>query len=129
MSDQHSSDYSVKTVGLIGHCGFDSASLTGMVREIDSQIAVTQVAPGSIKDLGSDTLILVNRQLGGGWDFPDGVELIRKYAHGENAPRLMLISNYEDAQQHAIEAGGRPGFGKSELSDPAATERLKQAIK
>lgn len=40
---------------------------------------------------------------------------------------MMPISNFEDAQAAAIEAGALPGFGKNDTHSSDATEKLHAA--
>ena len=40
----------------------------------------------------------------------------------------MLVSNYEDAQASAVEAGALPGFGKSELRGERVKRLLAEAL-
>jgi hypothetical protein len=40
----------------------------------------------------------------------------------------MLISNYEDAQARAVEAGAAPGFGKAAVHTPRALEAIRAAL-
>jgi hypothetical protein len=37
---------------------------------------------------------------------------------------VMLVSNHEDAQRAAVEAGAVPGFGKAALGHPAMLARM-----
>ena len=41
---------------------------------------------------------------------------------------MMLISNYDDAQQAAVEAGAIRGFGKSSLQDSDTTTLLQRVL-
>ena len=41
---------------------------------------------------------------------------------------IMLVSNYEDAQQRAVEKGALPGFGKASLGQPHMLARLKSIL-
>jgi hypothetical protein len=40
----------------------------------------------------------------------------------------MLVSNHEDAQREAVQAGALPGFGKASLGQPAMIARLKGGL-
>jgi hypothetical protein len=106
-----------KKVALVGHCGPDSSYL---------RMTITR----SIKDAqdGVD-LILFNRELGYGFSEEQGVKYIAKL-RGTNGggTKMMLVSNYPDAQAAAVAAGALPGFGKRELGTPRVTELLKAAV-
>ncbi len=41
---------------------------------------------------------------------------------------MMLVSNYEEAQEAAVEAGALNSFGKRELGTPKVKELLRAAI-
>lgn len=78
---------------------------------------------------GRYDLILVNRILDD--DGSSDIELIRS-RRGEPAGAavpVMLVSNVPDAQRAAISFGALPGFGKSELNDPALIPRLSQVLR
>jgi len=120
---------SLKKVILVGHCGADTGTL---------EYAVSQAAPGvaidsahstaELNGLNGDTLLLVNRVLDGSFETGNGVELIAKLAKRENAPAMMLISNYADAQAQAVKAGARPGFGKANAFEKATAELLRKSL-
>jgi hypothetical protein len=68
-----------------------------------------------------------HQQLPGGRHARGGVELIALLAPVSRA-RVLLISNFPEAQAAAVEAGALPGFGKAEMNSPAAQERLLGAL-
>ena len=41
---------------------------------------------------------------------------------------MMLVSNYEDAQNEAVAAGALPGFGKASLGQPHMLARLRPLL-
>lgn len=117
---------------LVGHCGPDSYALRS---------AVSRAAPGAQvvfineqqelqEQLPRAELLLVNRMLDGGFDTNSGLDLIKSLAqNGQQAnPPCMLISNFADAQAAAIEAGARPGFGKSQMNSEDAAARIREAL-
>ena len=115
---------------LVGHCGPDSFALRSAVWSAVDGADVKIIADRATLDreAGSAALCLVNRVLDGSFGTSDGVELIRMLARG-GGPALMLVSNYADAQEQAVAAGALQGFGKSEMSDPATIERLRESLK
>ena len=123
----------IKRVVLVGHCGFDSGSIRQAVQAAVGDAASVESANDqqSLERVaGSDALLLVNRALDGRFDSGSGVELIRSFvgvAEGER-PRMMLVSNYEDAQEEAVMAGAMEGFGKSQLHSEATRRRLREAV-
>ena len=119
----------IKRVLLVGHCGPDTWMLKSWVKRVLKGVTVSAVKDQvSVTEAGADALLLVNRVLDGRFEGMDGVELIRRVSNGQGSPVALLISNYTDAQQRAVEAGGRPGFGKSEIGSKEAAQRLKNAV-
>lgn len=73
-------------------------------------------------------LVLVNRVLD--LDGSPGLNLLVMLREEPTvqAPPVMLVSNYPDAQAAAIAAGAEPGFGKSSLHSPATVELLRSYL-
>ena len=120
-----------KKVALVGHCGPDSSFL---------RLAVNKAIPGvqivaadddhelkAVLDAGVD-LVLFNRQLDYGFDDPEGVSVIRKLGRFYPATKMILVSNYADAQAAAVQAGAFPGFGKREVGGARVTQLLRDAV-
>ena len=70
-------------------------------------------------------LVTVNRKLDR--DYSDGLEVIKTIKADSQVASVpvMLVSNYEEHQQKAIEAGGVPGFGKLSIDEPETVEALE----
>lgn len=121
-----------KNIALIGHCGPDAWMLKSMVRRALDGAEVVMI--NSRGDLDSSIerldLLLVNRVLDGDFENESGLDLISSIAEsaGELKPAAILISNYEDAQAAAEQAGAKPGFGKSDLHSEEAANRLRAAL-
>lgn len=114
---------------LVGHCGFDSGGLTRFAQTTLPGARVLRVNDqNTLAKLISETpcLLLINRVLDGSFQVGHGTALIESLGSTESVS--LLISNYEDAQQAAEQAGAAPGFGKSDLGTPSAIERLQQAV-
>ena len=120
-----------KKVLFVGHCGPDSSYL---------RMAVTSAVKGT-QVLAADTeeeldhalaekpdLILFNRLLDYGFPESEGVHVIRRLRATHPELRMMLVSNYDDAQAAAVKAGALPGFGKREIGSPRVTDLLKNAL-
>ena len=75
-----------------------------------------------------EVLLLVNRELDGRFHSQSGIDLISEIAQQTDGPVTMLISNLEDAQAQAVDAGAKPGFGKSQLYDKSTTDILSGAM-
>lgn len=112
----------------VGQCQMDHGALR---RLIESKFAadVTQAhsAEQALAQLRSRQfdLVLVNRKLDA--DYSDGLEIIKQIKADPllAGVNVMLVSNYAEYQEQAVAAGAAPGFGKSELAEPATLERLK----
>jgi len=119
----------VEHVVLVGHCGPDSWMLKSKVQQVlpEAQLQMINDDQGLEPHLNDGSLLLVNRVLDGSFKASDGIDLIRQNAAKESAPRMVLISNYPDAQSDAESAGAMPGFGKAELGSKQTEQRLKEA--
>ncbi len=121
----------VKTVVLVGHCGADSWSLQNAVgKALGKEVSIISADDAASMDAAAtpEHLWLVNRSLGWGYDHEDGIALIGAYAGRENPPRMMLVSNFAEAQEKAVEAGALQGFGKNALHTEAVTRALRDAV-
>ncbi len=115
---------------LVGHCMADSFSLSRLVKQAASGAEVERVNSDRAlqKHLNESNLLLVNRVLDGRFEFAEGVPLLASLrAKGITAP-IMLISNYADAQESAVQAGAAPGFGKRDIRDPATMDKVRTAL-
>ena len=119
-----------KRILLVGHCLPDRYLLSRAVKKaIDGvEIEHANTDDALAKHLPQSHVLLVNRVLDGRFEHTSGVELIRELRERSGAA-CMLISNYEEAQAEAQQAGALPGFGKSELGKPTTHERLRAAAK
>jgi CheY-like chemotaxis protein len=115
----------------VGQCGADHASIRWMLRqEFDANVVPAATTAESLAQLrrGTFDLVLVNRVLNA--DGSAGLDLIRQIAADEKLRQvpIMLVSNHADAQQEAVAAGARPGFGKAEMNRPQTVERLREVL-
>ena len=121
----------MKKVVLVGHCGPDSSYLVMSVKSAIPGAAVVSVEDEAdlqrVLNEGAD-LILMNRQLDYGFAESLGADLIARIHRTHPRTRLMLVSNYEDAQSAAIANGALPGFGKRELGSPRVKKLLADAL-
>src|SRR3954466_1995524 len=120
-----------KKVVLVGHCGPDSSFLRMAVSSADRGITVSMADDAqeltAALDGGVD-LVLLNRELGWGFDQQLGVDVIRAFRNAYPKPKFMLVSNYPDAQAAAVAAGGLAGFGKRELGQPRVIQVIREAL-
>lgn len=120
-----------KKVALVGHCGPDSSFLRIAVSRAAGQAKVLSADDSQslkrVLDAGVD-LLLLNRQLDFGFDEDEGVDVIRKLRPMYPNLKMMLVSNYPDAQAAAVAEGALPGFGKRELNSPKVAELIRAAL-
>ena len=116
-----------KRVLSVGQCGADHGGLSWALRRAFG----AEVTPAATRDEALErlrqepfALVLVNRVFDADGD--SGVELIRALKADEalRATPVMLVSNYADAQEQAVEAGAEPGFGKASLGRPDMLARV-----
>ncbi len=116
---------------LVGHCLPDSFSLKRALKRAAPEADATRVNSRADLEahLADASLLLVNRVLDGRFGVASGVDLIRELreANGGAAVPMILVSNFEDAQAEATEAGAQPGFGKNDLRT-TGPERIAAAL-
>lgn len=120
----------IERILLVGHCGFDAAALARAVSRVAGDVPVSQVGTQHQLDeqTSGSTLLLINRMLDGRFDTHSGVALIEQLAGRDDAPLMMLISNFDDAQADAQRAGALPGFGKAQVDAPQTQRMLRQLL-
>ncbi|OUT55698.1 MAG: response regulator [Rhodopirellula sp. TMED11] len=117
-----------KTVIDCGNCGPDFHSIRQFITSnFDAVVVQTRDAEETLdvlKDREVD-LVTVNRKLD--HDYSDGIEVVKAIkANGNGAEvPVMLVTNYEEHQQSAMEEGCVRGFGKLSLNDPQTADLLK----
>jgi len=120
-----------KRIALIGHCGPDGSYLRmavgGAVRGAQIVLADDQQELNRVLEQGVD-LLLFNRVLDYGFESEAGVDVMRNLRAQHPSLKMMLVSNYPEAQQAAISAGALPGFGKREIGSKRVTEILRAAL-
>jgi len=119
----------IRRVVFVGHCGFDQGALMRSVGSALPGVELVSVnkAAGLSGYTHPDALLLINRVLDGRFSTASGIDLIAELSDLEPAPRMMLISNYADAQAQAEQVGALPGFGKSEMGSDQAAAMLRSA--
>ena len=120
-----------KKVALVGHCGPDSSFLRIAVSRAGKDVQVLSADDGRelnrVLEQGVD-LLLFNRQLDFGFDDDEGVSVIRKLRPHYPNVKMMLVSNYPEAQAAAVAEGALPGFGKRELNSPKVADLIREAL-
>jgi len=121
-----------KRILSVGQCAADHWMIERALREhFDVEITPAETSAEAIAELQQQpaTLVLINRIFDA--DGASGLDLIRRLQADERlkAVPVMLISNYEDAQEEAVRLGAAKGFGKAALGQPAMIERIGKFVK
>lgn len=119
-----------KTVLSVGQCRPDAAAILHYLNSnFDAKVVNADLADealAALKDHPID-LVLINRKLDA--DGTDGLEILKSIRSGvkRDVP-VMLVSNYPDWQEKAVEMGAVRGFGKAELNLPVTRERIAAVL-
>ncbi len=113
---------------IVGQCSMDFSNISRMLQthfSAQTSAATTLTEAITLAKQTNYNLILVNRLLD--IDGSAGVEVVRAViADPEiSATPVMLVSNFPEAQQEAVEVGAVPGFGKAQLRAPETLESLR----
>ena len=122
----------MKRVLDVGQCPADHLSIRRLLEShFEAEVVQAHSADDALAMLRAGTfdLVLVNRILDA--DGGDGVEIIEQV---KDDPKLgsipvMLVTNYLEHQERAMEAGAEPGFGKAELDRPETRQRLEAFLR
>lgn len=120
-----------KRVVLVGHCGPDSSYLRTVLSSVDRGVEISAADDDQslIAALQSGVnLVLFNRMLDYGFEEVEGARVIARVHQQFPQAKLMLVSNYPEAQADAVAAGALPGFGKRELGSSRVKELLKSVL-
>lgn len=117
-----------KTVLDVGNCVPDHAAIRHMIEtHFDARVVQANQAADAISTLQRQpiALVLVNRKLD--IDYSDGLHVIRQIKEHPELKQVpvMMVTNYEDHQALAIEAGAEPGFGKLAIGAEETLNRLR----
>lgn len=119
-----------KRVLSVGQCSFDGPAIASRLKEaFGASVIEADSADDARDDVESQQydLILINRILDATGE--DGVALLRELKNGSAAHTpIMLVSNYDDAQQRAVQAGGVEGFGKNDLGESGMVAAVREAL-
>ncbi len=120
-----------KTVVDCGNCAPDYSAIKRMVEShFDAVVEQTHGPEDTLQRLaqGGVDLVFINRKLDR--DYSDGTEVLRQLKSDDrfSAIPVMLVTNYEEHQEAAMELGAERGFGKLALADPQTLARLKSFL-
>jgi CheY-like chemotaxis protein len=121
-----------KRVLSVGQCFADHSGITRVLRgSFAAEVVAADSARQALEQLRQETfaLVLVNRVFDA--DGSSGLELIRTIKADEQLRALpvMLVSNYEDAQTEAVQAGALLGFGKAALGQAHMLARVELCLR
>jgi CheY-like chemotaxis protein len=122
---------STKRVLDVGNCVPDHAAIKTMIESnFDATVDRSHLATDTFAALQSEPydLILVNRKLD--HDYSDGMEILKQLKADPNTKTVpvMLVTNYAQHQQAAVDAGAEWGFGKLELWNEETQQRLRPIL-
>ncbi len=115
----------------VGNCPPDFAAIKRMLEtRFQAKVEQAHSADDAFKLLRSAPadLVLVNRKLDR--DYSDGTEVLKqlKADPQTSSVPVMLVTNYAEHQQAAIELGAIEGFGKLSLDAPDTIARLSDVL-
>lgn len=115
---------------VVGHCLPDTFMLKSKMQQLFPDVNVDSCnSHADLKNkINSSTLLLVNRVLDGAFTNDAGIALIADLAKADEAPKQMLISNFEESQEEAIVQGAIMGFGKAEMGSSETEDKLKKVV-
>ena len=116
----------------VGNCGPDHAAVRRMLMQhFDVEVlqAHSPVDTMELLTAQSVDLVLINRKLD--QDYSDGTEILKQIKADPKLASVpvMLVTNYEEHQQAAMQLGAERGFGKLSLNDSQTQERLSQFLR
>ncbi len=116
----------MKNVLIVGHCDLDHPQITSLIESnFSAKVTRVKLLKKTIDYLGNQDydLVIINRI--GAFDQENALDLIKtiKQDGRFNVP-LMMITNYKDQMDKAVEVGAVPGYGKDSLHDKETLELL-----
>jgi CheY-like chemotaxis protein len=115
----------------VGQCGPDHVRISRMLREhFDVDVVMAETHDEAMTRLRQESfdLVLLNRIYDATGS--QGMDTLRALKSDEATREIpvMIVSNYEDAQEAAVAEGAVPGFGKASLDDPRTAARLQEVL-
>jgi hypothetical protein len=120
-----------KRILLVGHCGVDGPRLKSEISQFLTDAEIDRInSDADLRracDEGAD-LLLINREPLG-FEPKLGQDLIRELHNKYPGQKLILVSDYEEAQDEATQAGALPGFGKGDIGSPKFENTVREALR
>ena len=118
----------MNNVLVVGHCDLDHPQITSLLeKNFSAKVTRVKLSKKAIEYLEEHDydLVIINRI--GAFDQESGLELIKKIKQdGRFKVPLMMITNYKDQMDKAVEIGAVPGYGKDKLHDKETLELLSK---
>ncbi|QDS97145.1 response regulator [Adhaeretor mobilis] len=115
----------------VGNCVPDHSAITQfLTSKFDCEISQTHGPEDTLSMLKAREfdLVLINRKLDR--DYTDGAEILKQIkadATIADVP-VMIITNFNEHQEAAVELGAMRGFGKLEFEKSETLEKLKPIL-
>jgi CheY-like chemotaxis protein len=115
----------------VGQCRPDQAAISHyLTRQFAAHVLTADLPEAALQVLRTEPvdLVLINRLLDA--DGSEGLKILEQIRNGSEQPGVpvMLVSNYAEWQQRAVELGALPGFGKAELNRPETRAKLEAVL-
>ncbi len=115
---------------IVGHCDLDNPQITSLLeKNFSTNVTRVKLLKKVIEHLEKQDydLVIINRI--GAFDQEGGLELIEKIKEdGRFQVPLMMVTNYKDQMDKAVEKGAVPGYGKDKLHDNDTIELLRKYL-
>ena len=122
---------SSKTVLSVGQCRPDTAAIHQfLTSNFDVQVITTDLPDESLRTLQENQidLVLINRKLDA--DYSDGLLILKSIKTDATTSQIpvMLVSNFPEWQEKAVEDGAVYGFGKAELNHSETIDKVRAVL-
>jgi len=118
----------MNNVLVVGHCDLDHPQITSLLeKSFSAKVTRVKLLKETIEYLEKQNydLVIINRI--GAFDQENGLELIKTIKQeGRFKVPLMMVTNYKDQMDKAVEIGAVPGYGKDKLQDKETIELLSK---
>ncbi len=120
----------MKKVLIVGHCDLDHPQITSLIENnFSAKVTREKLLKNTIEcmDKQDYDLVIINRI--GAFDQESGLGLIKSIKQYERFKvPLMMITNFKDQMDKAVEMGAVPGYGKDKLHDKETIELLSKYL-
>jgi CheY-like chemotaxis protein len=115
----------------VGNCGPDHSAIKRLIeKSFAAQVLQAHGPDDTVAMLKAHKidLVLVNRKLD--QDYSDGLDIIKWIKSQPEFASLpvMMITNYDEHQQLAVQAGAVYGFGKLQFNTPETHAKLQAVL-